>query len=492
MCEMAAVQKALGDVAPGAIVAIIMDHSRFIYSSFVGSVLGGWVPTMLPPLTRKQDPAVYAREIGVLFGRVQPAVVIARREFGGLIPAESGARVILIEDLEAMGLADALAQVGTPIPQPRGTLAFLQHSSGTTGHKKGVMLTHDQVYHQTCAYTSAIGMQTGDKIASWLPLYHDMGLLTSFIIPTIVGCPIMSMDALEWVANPTMLLDVIEANRAAYCWLPNFAFHHIARAAPEGGAWDLSSMKALISCSEPCRMAAFEVFDQKFGAMGLGMDKLATCYAMAENVFGVSQSVIGQPPRSGTGEAAKYLRSGRLLADVEVEIRSAEGVMGEGELGTIWLRSPSMFAGYLQLPDLTAERIVDGWFNTNDLGMMTQGELTVVGRADDLIIISGKNVVAHELEDELNAIEGVAPGRILVFSSYDEVSALSELIVAAEPRDGVLDLRKLEDDLRDLTFSLCGVVPRKVLIVERGFLIKSTSGKIARAKSVAKLSEPVG
>ena len=489
LSDVAAVQSAIGDLEPGAVVAIILDHSPQIYPAFIGSVLGGWVPTMLPPLTRKQDPAVFAREIEVLFGRVRPAVVITRRDFAGLIPPGTGAVQIHVEDLSPVPLADALEQVAVPTPAAHGTLAFLQHSSGTTGHKKGVMLTHDQVYHQARTYAQAIGMQTGDKLASWLPLYHDMGLLTSFIIPTIIGCPLISMDALEWVTNPTMLLDAIEENRAAYCWLPNFAFHHIVRAADPARQWKLGSMKALISCSEPCRLASFDEFAARFGAMGLGLDKLGTCYAMAENVFGVTQSRLGEAVRAGPSEASRYLRSGRPLSDVELEIRIDGVVQPEGTLGTVWLRSPSMFSGYLHLAELTAEKVVDGWYNTHDLGVIENGELTVVGRADDLIIISGKNVVAHELEDELNAVAGVAPGRILAYSRYDEASALTELIIAAEPAEPGVDVSALENDLRELTFSLCGVAPRKVLVVERGFLIKSTSGKIARAKSEAKLEQ---
>ncbi|UXC89773.1 AMP-binding protein [Sphingobium sp. RSMS] len=487
--QIAAVHHALAGVPSGGIVAIVLGHSPHIYSGFIGSVLGGWVPTMLPPLTRKQDPEVFRKEIGVLFGRVQPAAVITSGVYAGLIPSDTGAQIILVEALQDLSYTQAKNILGSTTPlQQKGALAFLQHSSGTTGHKKGVMLTHDQVYHQARTYAQAIKMQTGDVVASWLPLYHDMGLLTSFIIPTIIGCPIISMDALEWVANPTMLLDEIEEEKAAYCWMPNFAFHHVARAGDRNRTWDLSSIKAIISCSEPCRAAAFTEFSGRFASMGVDITKLGTSYAMAENVFAVTQSRIGKPVSKAAGEIDSYLSSGPPLSDVQVEIRIDGQPQSEGVMGAIWLRSPSMFSGYLNLPELTRERIVDGWYDTKDLGMMQDGELTVVGRTDDLIIISGKNVVAHELEDQLNAVPGIAPGRVLVASNYDEASALTELIVLAEPVEDGVDAGHVEAAIRDLTFTLSGVSPRKVRLLPRGFLIKSTSGKISRSKSLEKFN----
>lgn len=477
----------LEGLPPGAIVAIILDHNEHLYPAFVGSTLIGLVPTMLPPLTRKQDPDIFREAISVLFARVQPAAVVTAEHLCGLLPQGIEYHTILVDDLQPSSWDEAKTRFGRPpAPVERSDLAFLQHSSGTTGHKKGVMLSHGQVMEQARLYGASIGLETNDVICSWLPLYHDMGLLTSFVIPTIVGCPIISMDALEWVTRPTMMLDQIELERAAYAWQPNFAFHHMVKSDRGERVWDLSSLKAIISCSEPCRAASFNTFAERYGAMGCGLDKLATSYAMAENVFAVTQSRIGQAVEMAKELDSIYLSSGEPLPGVEIQIRRDGHVVADGELGDIWLRSTSMFSGYYKRPDLNEQRIVDGWYDTSDLGKMENGRLTVVGRTDDLIIISGKNVIAHELEDQLNGIPSLAAGRTLVASQFDETTSSNELIVLVEPEHGDIDSRSLEAAVRERVFTLCGVMPKRVRIMPKGFLVKSSSGKISRASSLEK------
>jgi len=128
---------------------------------------------------------------------------------------------------------------------------------------------------QIAQYRASIGLNAGDPIVSWLPLYHDMGLITSFIMPALSACPIISLDALEWSARPTLLLDYLESQKACFAWLPNFAFHHIARADRGVRSWDLNSVKAIINCSEPCRRASFDLFVERYASMGLERSKLA-------------------------------------------------------------------------------------------------------------------------------------------------------------------------------------------------------------------------
>jgi acyl-CoA synthetase (AMP-forming)/AMP-acid ligase II len=481
----------LDALAEGAIVAIILDHDPHLYGAFIGCVLHGLVPTILPPLTAKQDVNIFRDSMAVLFARVRPSAIVSTRAVAATLPP-TDAMTLYVEDMQAPDWRAVLAHAPDLLkPVARGQTAFLQHSSGTTGHKKGVMLTHPQVAEQIRHYGARIGLAKGDIVASWLPLYHDMGLITSFLMPTMAAARIVSLDALEWVVAPGMLFDAVEKFHAHYVWLPNFAFHHLVRACDPARRWNLGSVKAIVSCSEPCRTAAFEAFSARFGSMGLTRERLQVSYAMAENVFAVTQTPAGEAAPGGPLPAlSPYLSSGRPLPGVEIEIRDAAGQrVAEGELGEICIRTTSLFDGYYKLPEITAERLRGGWYETRDLGALHEGELYVIGRVDDLLIVNGKNVVAHELEDALAAVDGVAPGRILIGSAYDEDSGASRLMVLAEPLSPATDAKALSAALRESIYALSGIPPHRVQILPKGFLLKSTSGKLARTASFKKFEE---
>jgi fatty-acyl-CoA synthase len=473
-------------VPRGSVVVIVLEHSPYLYAGFIGCVLSGRIPAILPPLTAKQDPDIFRASMEVLFARTQPAAILTSERAQAAVP-DAAAKVVDIAALPTVDAAPPAAPPRSAWNVPSGGVAFLQHSSGTTSHRKGVMLSHEKVAIQISLYADAIGIGPRDVIASWLPLYHDMGLITSFLLPAIIGCPIVSIDALEWVARPAMLLDAIQSHRAAFTWLPNFAFHHLTRARASGADWDLSSMKAVINCSEPCRAGTFALFAEKFGPLGLGMEKLGVSYGMAETVFAVTQTAPGRPVRTGTHpQTAPYLSCGPALPGIEIRILGPDGEDATpGGLGEICLRHPSMFDGYWRLPEVTAERLIDGWYHTRDLGCLEDGELFVVGRVDDLIIVNGKNVMAHEIEDVVSLVEGVVPGRVIVCAEYDAALGGARMVVLVEPAEAVAEAAMLAE-VRRAVFGACGVFPSAVRAVPRGFLVKSTSGKLSRAASYEK------
>ena len=460
-------------VQPGQIVPIILEHRRELYSSFIACTLLGAAPAFLPPLTRKQDPAAFAHAMRALMDRIAPHCVIVSATTRPGFPHSP------CVDVDAPAPAEPLAPL---IPAAASEeIAFLQHSSGTTGHKKGVCLTHRTVLAQITAYGHSIGAVEGEVIASWLPLYHDMGLITCFLLPAVLGLPIVSIDALEWVMQPAMLLDAVATHRAGLCWLPNFAFHHIIRMVEPARQWDLSSLRVVVNCSEPCRAPTFDAFATRFTPSQLRAEALQTSYAMAENVFAVTQSTIGQTVRRGTGAAAGFLSSGPSLPGTELRVLAPPG-----EIGDIEIRGDSLFAGYHAMPDLTASRMRDGWYRTGDLGVLQDGELFVIGRADDVLNINGKKLIAHEIEDALNTLPGLAPGRILVFAKHDDAEGASHLVVAAEPLE--TDNPALPAAIRRAVAENCGLRPHRVMLLARGFLLKSTSGKISRQASIDKLA----
>lgn len=479
-----------GRLSAGDLVVIVLEHCADLYPVFLGCMIRGFVPAFLPPLTVKQDPEIFHRSMAALFARIAPAAVVTSVGSHDHVP--SGAYVVLrVEEIpwiECCDAADVADQLLRSSFAGAHTTAFLQHSSGTTGLKKGVMLSHHTVVEQIRLYAEVSSVTPGDVIASWLPLYHDMGLITSFLMPTLIGCTIVSLDALEWVTRPTMLLNYMERYRATLVWLPNFAFHHIIRAARGTDQWDLTAVRAITNCSEPCRADTFEQFADRFAKMGIDQTKLQVCYAMAENVFAVTQTGLTIDIRRGkTYQTRPFLSCGRPIPGVDIEIRDAHGnILAAGGVGEICIRSNTLFQGYHKQPDLTAEQLRDGWFHTHDLGCFEAEELFVLGRVDDLLIVNGKNLFAHEVEDLLSEIGGLAPGRILVCTDFDPRLGAARLLILGEPNAERPDTKVLEAEIRQAVLAYTGVFPGGVHLLPRGFLVKSSSGKIARAESYRK------
>jgi acyl-CoA synthetase (AMP-forming)/AMP-acid ligase II len=469
--------------ASGGVIVIVLEHGADLYSSFVGCMMAGLVPSFLPPLTHKQDPSVFRRSMAALFARITPAAVVTSDASRQNIP--DGDWPILVTD----DIAD-IEPVDHRVMLPGGETAFLQHSSGTTGLKKGVMLSHAAVIDQITRYADATAIAPGDVIASWLPLYHDMGLITGFLLPLLLGNVVVSLDALEWVARPTMLLDAMQRYRAAFVWLPNFAFHHLLRAAGGQPRWDLSTVKAIINCSEPCRTDTFDRFADCFTTMGIDRSKLSVCYALAENVFAVTRTPLGQVARGGKTDATRgFLSSGQPIAGAEIEIRDPAGErVPAGVLGEIHIRSTTLFDGYFRDPERTQERLRDGWFGTRDLGCVEDGELFIPGRVDDLLIVNGRNLFAHEIESVLSGVTGIVPGRVLACTEHDPALGASRLLIHCEIDMDQSDAESLDGEIRKIVLAETGIFPAAVRFLPRGFLVKSSSGKLARAESIAKFA----
>jgi acyl-CoA synthetase (AMP-forming)/AMP-acid ligase II len=478
----------------GSVLAIILTHGVELYAAFLGAMMAGLVPTILPFPTPKQDPQRYWSSHVELFALSQVRCLFtydalladARTHFGpGLAHISTSVDV----DLGARSFEIAPTD-----------LALLQHSSGTTALKKGVMLSHRAIHAQVESYARTTGLERGSRIVSWLPLYHDMGLVACFLMPMIVGCPVAHLDAFAWSARPTILLDEIVAFRGEYVWLPNFAYNHIVNNVRQTSRWDLSSVRAIIDCSEPCKPATFERFLKTPQFAGLKAEALQVCYAMAENVFAVSQTRMGETPRvlavtaqslrdgrriveapPGDESAVRLLSCGRTIEGVEARIVGSQGevLADEGELGEVAVSGASLYSGYHRRPEVTARRLVDGWHGTGDLGFLLAGELYITGRIDDLLIVHGKNIYAHEVEMAVNDLGLAIPGRVVAFAAANAGLGTDDLIVLCEIAAGVEGppVKRAVREAVDATF---GVTAAFVGALTPGTLVKTTSGKISR------------
>lgn len=480
-----AAQLAQAGVQQGQVVVIILPHGELLVNAFWGASLHGAIPSILPPLTEKLSPEKYRRDLAALIGVTQPGAIVTDPSFAGEAQqaVQHSGRAVAVIALQQPSYAAADFSALAGAHGHVDDIALLQHSSGTTGLQKGVALSHRAVFNQLQAYAPAINLAPHDVIVSWLPLYHDMGLIASFVMPVLRRVPVVMMSPFDWVRAPARLLQAISAHKGTLCWQPNFAYNFCATRARERDLTgvDLSSMRAFINCSEPCYRHSHAVFAQKFTAYGLRADALHTCYAMAENTFAVTQSAAA--PSCLESGSELHLSCGRPLPNTRMRILGEDGAqLPEGQTGEIVVQSDCMLSGYYRRDDLTAQAFVDGHYRTGDLGYWSGGELYVTGRKKDLIIIGGKNVYPNDLEQLAGEVEGVHAGRVAAFGVYDAEAGTEEVVVMAESDAATDDEReRVGDDVRAHITKNSDVAVRIVRIVPARWLIKTSSGKVARS-----------
>jgi fatty-acyl-CoA synthase len=387
-------------------------------------------------------------------------------------------------------------------------IVLLQHSSGTTGLQKGVALSHQAVFNQLTAYSKALGLNVEDVIISWLPLYHDMGLIAGFLMPILSGIHLILMSPFDWVRAPYRLMQSISKYRGTLVWLPNFAYNFCAQKIRDRHVEgvDLSSLRAVINCSEPVRWESHRAFFDQFQKYGLKWNALQTSYAMAENVFGVTQSRLNSEPLVveidreafmveriakspfNDRQSMKMMSSGQPLENVHIRILDENGRdLPESVVGEVALQSDCMLTGYYNRPDLTETAFRDGWYLTGDYGFTLDGELFVSGRKKDMIIVGGKNVYPQDLEALSGEVPGVHSGRSVAFGIFDEEQGTEEVVIIAEvDSKDLAEQQKIADAIRAHVTKNSAIVLRHVKVVGPKWILKTSSGKIARSTNKEK------
>jgi acyl-CoA synthetase (AMP-forming)/AMP-acid ligase II len=391
-------------------------------------------------------------------------------------------------------------------------IVLLQHSSGSTGLKKGVALSNRAVLRQIEAYAPALSLAEDDHIASWLPLYHDMGLIACAVLPAVCGTPVTALSALHWVTRPASLLRAIHGGRCTLAWLPNFAYEFLAarvRASDLDGL-RLDTMRAWINCSEPTLAQSHRRFLERFHAAGVRAETLWTCYASAETTFAVTQSNAGAPARvervareafraagearvveDGAAPALEMMSAGPLLPGTEVRILDEAGhERAERQVGEIAVRGPAVFSGYFRQPDATARVLRNGWYHTGDLGYRAEGHLFVTGRQKDLIIVAGVNYYPQDIERAVSGVPGIRPGRVVALGLHDEAIGTQRVILLAEVEDPALvDSPDLAARVRRAVAGVLDCVIDDLRLLPHMSLLKTSSGKIARAPNLQRYVE---
>lgn len=495
-----------GHPRPAAVAAICLYPGLDLHAAWLGAVWAGYIPTMIAPPSPRMEPRKYAAGFRAMAGHLGAEAWVLDAHAAGLLGAAAGdlgGRVLVAESVaDAPWTGRTWSDAGD-----LDAIAVLQHSSGTTGVQKAIGLTSRQILAHEDAYGRALEMSERDTVVSWLPLYHDMGFVACFLMPLLRGMRLVELSPFDWVRQPLRLLDAIQQYGGTLCWLPNFAFAFLAGArerAGDHGPWDLSSIRAWVNSSEPVMASSVARFLEAYADSGVTRNQLTASYAMAENVYAVTQSRPGafrevrvdreafsrhvlQPGAGETGLA--LVSNGPVLETTEVRIVTPEGAdLPEGHVGEILLRGACRFAGYVGRADLTAAAIDGGgWYHTGDLGARLDGELFVTGRAKDLVIVQGRNFYPGDLEAAAAEIPGVTPGRVAAFGVSDEISGTEKLVILFERDPGsddpepVIALR-----LRAHIAQTFNCTAGEVRAVPPRWLVKSTSGKVARADNRAK------
>jgi acyl-CoA synthetase (AMP-forming)/AMP-acid ligase II len=479
------------------VTILIMGHSRQLLGTFLGAMALGLVPTMVSPSTPRLDPNVYRKRIDTLVGNAAAAAVVTRAADA---PPLSGLAGRIIVDDPSTG-TDA-GDIALPAVSP-DRIAFIQYSSGSGGVQKGIMHTHAGLLRYIESKRIGLPFSADEVSVCWAPMYHDQGLLSGLLTPMVVGCRTVLMSPLHWVRQPGILLQAMHEYGGTVCYMPNFALNHCVRGMRErdSAGLDLRRWRLLLLGGEPVRADSMRAFVERFAPFGFRESALRAGYGMAEMVEGVTSGQTGPPnvdwisvnalQRDGRAEPATpnaagstaFVSCGVPKDGAALRIVGADGAaLPDRVVGEIEVRCEYRMHGYHRRPDLTQAAFRDGWFRSGDRGYLVGQELYVVGRLSDLIIVGGHNLAPEEIETVSEQVSGTLPGRTVAFGIPDERTGTERVILVcerAQPGDDEQDLT-LERELRRAITQALEIALGEVRMVERGWIIKTSSGKKAR------------
>ncbi|MFZ5523854.1 MAG: AMP-binding protein [Pseudomonadota bacterium] len=487
---------------PGQSVAIMLPTSREYFCCFLGVLLAGGVPVPIYPPARpsqiedhlRRHAGILSNAIAVILITVPEAKTLAR-----LLQAQ-------VESLRMVVTAAELSNSGCVpgIPLKAENIALLQYTSGSTGNPKGAILTHANLLANIRAMGQAAHVTSTDVFVSWLPLYHDMGLIGAWLGSLYHAFPLVVMSPLSFLARPERWLWAIHKHRGTLSASPNFGYELCVRKILDAAlaGLDLSSWRMAFNGAEPVSPETITNFAQHFGRYGLRQETIAPVYGLAECSVGLAFPPPGRGPvidcierdrfmRSGHAEPAgndaadalRFVACGRPLLGHEIRIVDATGrELGERVEGHLEFKGPSATSGYFRNPEQTRLLFHGEWLDSGDFAYLAEGDIYLTGRAKDIIIRAGRNIYPYELEEAVGDIPGIRKGCVAVFGSPDPTTGTERLVVLAETRvTSSAQLEILRDQINSLTLDILGIPADNILLAPIHSVLKTSSGKIRRA-----------
>jgi len=466
----------------GDLVAVVLRDSETFLTALFGASIAGIVPALVyPPLTTVDLPQYFEGARRVLRSAGARGVVTDASLVGGfdsLRPACPTLQVVVAGDTLHSGTAVQHEPVSLD------AIAFVQFTSGSTSAPKGVTLTHRNVAANVAAVNGPHGLGTAesDVAVSWLPLYHDMGLVGMLFGALHAGCRAVLIPPHAFVKRPIDWLRAITKFRGTISFAPTFAYDLCVRRVKgkdlEG--LDLSSWRVAGCGAEPIHGPTLRAFADKFASAGFPAGSLLASYGLAEHVVAATLAPLSRTPRVESVGSDELVGCGKSLAGHQLRIVDEAGrPVPPGRVGEIVLAGPSVMLGYYRQDALTAETIREGWLHTGDLGCLIEGELFVCGRAKDVIIANGRKFHPQDLEWAVDDIDGVRRGRVVAFG-VREVGRADRVIVLVEPK-GTASSDAIAAAIRHRVSEMFGLYVDEVACAPAGTITRTTSGKLQRA-----------
>jgi 1-acyl-sn-glycerol-3-phosphate acyltransferase len=490
-------------VVPRQSVAIMLPTSPEYFSTYFGILMAGAIPVPIyPPARPSQLEDHVLRHTGILDNAqavalvtVPEAMVVAR-----LLQARVPGLRQVVTPLQLA------AKGGTPTPVAvRGDdIAFIQYTSGSTGNPKGVALTHANLLANIRAMAQAVHATPRDVFVSWLPLYHDMGLIGAWLGSLYVGFPLVVMSPLAFLAKPLRWLQAIHHWRGTLSAGPNFAYELCLKRIDDAAlaTLDLSSWRLAFNGAEAVSPDTVRRFAERFAACGLAPEAVAPVYGLAEASVGLlfpplgrvapidavqrepftreRRAVVAAPGDAG---ALRFVACGRPLPGHAIRIVDDAGrEVGERIEGRLEFKGPSATRGYFRDPEKTARLFHDGWLDSGDRAYSAGGDVYITGRVKDIVIRGGRNLYPEEIEEAVGRVDGVRKGCVAVFGSPDPATGTERLVVLAEERLARADAKAmLREAVSRAVIKAIGEPPDEIVLAPPHTVLKTSSGKVRRS-----------
>jgi 1-acyl-sn-glycerol-3-phosphate acyltransferase len=492
------------DVGVGDRIGLMLPTEVDFFVAFFGILYAGAIPVpMYPPMRLAQLEDHLRRQTGILRNAGACRLITMRegRRLAGLLRAQVDTlrAVESVTELELPDQAAVLPRIDNP-----DAVALIQYTSGSTGEPKGVVLSHANLLANIRAMGGVMQASSADVFVSWLPLYHDMGLIGAWLGCLHYAAPLYAMSPLSFLVRPESWLWAIHRMRATFSASPNFGFelclNKIADADLEG--LDLGSLRMVANGAEPVSVMTLRRFAERFGRYGFPSHAMAPVYGLAESAVGLAFPPLGRSPvidridrdrlstlgvaepvRPEHPKALELAACGQPLPGHEIRIVDAAGhELGERREGRLEFRGPSTTRGYFRNDAKTAALLRGGWLDSGDRAYMAAGDIYITGRVKDIIIRAGRHLFPREIEEAVEAIPGIRKGGTAVFGVTDRSSGTELVIVLAETAETDPAVRAaLQARAQEITTDIAGTPPDEVVLAPPRTVPKTSSGKIRRS-----------